>query len=156
MLKQASVDQVRQKQIPRENTRLIIAMCYYPRGINTELADDFRNTLAPDRALFKEWKELEKKVGHEQAFIQTNYEKRFYLSPVALFMLKSYTEESLSNNKDIYFICQCELGERCHREILLLTASKKYGAAIDTLFHNYPIYEERILQMDDKIKMWGQ
>lgn len=154
MLQQASVEQIRQQQIPRINTRLVIAMCYYPRGLKKKFSDDFRNILAPDRNLFKEWKEQEKIAGHEKAFIETDYENRFYLSPIALYMLKSYTEESVATNKDIFFICQCEMGQRCHREILLLTAAKKYGANIGPLYHQYPTYEQRILQMDDTIKLW--
>jgi hypothetical protein len=125
-------------------------MCYYPRGIKKEWRDDYRNDLAPDRKLFGQWKEFEKKSGHDQAFELSHYEERFHLSPVALFLLKKWSEEK----KTTYLVCQCHIGERCHREMLLLTAQKKYGAQIGRLYHSYPIYEKRIALLDDQIKLW--
>jgi uncharacterized protein YeaO (DUF488 family) len=149
MLLQASVDQVRKQEIPRENSLIIITMCYYPRGIKKEWRDDFRSILAPDRELFKEWKAFEKEKGHDEAFKLSHYEERFSLTPIALTLLKVYGE--WSREKDIYFVCQCKVGERCHREMLMLAAYKKYGAFVSNIFHTYPAFESRILKFHDKI-----
>ena len=150
MLKQASVEQVRNLQLPRENSHIVIAMCYYPRGIKKELSDEFRSELAPDRTLFTEWKEVEKAHGHDQAFITTRYEERFTLSPTGLYHLKKYSESPL----DTYLVCQCKTGERCHREMLLLTGKLKYQAPIDKVFNSYPTYEKRIPDLNDKLAFW--
>ena len=152
MLLQASVDQVRQQEISRDNSQIVITMCYYPRGVKKEWRDDFRSELAPDRKLFKDWKQLEKQAGHDQAFELSQYEDRFSLSPVALYHLKKYSE--LSHRQDIYFVCQCKIGEKCHREMLLLTAKEKYNASIGPVFHLYPVFKNRIAQLDDNLKFW--
>lgn len=150
MLKQGTVDQVRNQEIPRENSHIVITMCYYPRGIKKEWRDEFHSSLAPDRALFKEWKELEKTVGHDEAFTKSNYEARFNLTPLAIYHLKQYSE----SDKDVFFICQCKVGERCHREMLMLASKIKFAAKVDQIFHPYPIFEKRIPELDLKLKLW--
>jgi len=150
MLQQASVDQVRRQEIPRENSHIVIAMCYYPRGIKKEWRDDYRADLAPSRELFAEWKEFEKQAGHDEAFRLSHYEERFQLTPVALYLLKKYAEE----NRDTYLVCQCKVGERCHREMLLLTGREKYGARVGEIYNSYPIFQKRIAQLDDTLKLW--
>lgn len=152
MLKQASVEQIKQSEIPRKNSHIVIVMCFYPRGIKKELSDEYRKELAPDRPLFQDWKTFERGHGHDEAFRLANYEKRFTPSPTALFHLKEYSD--MSTSKDVYFVCQCALGERCHREMLLLTAQKRFGTKIDRVFHAYQEYEKRIPTLDDKIKLW--
>lgn len=142
MLKQASVDQIRAHALPRDKTLLVITMRYYPRGIKKEWRDDFRHDLAPDRQLFKEWKKFEKQVGHDRAFELSHYEERFSLSPSALQHLKQYAD--LSRTFDVFLICQCKVGERCHREMLMLMAQKKYNACIAPLFHDYPTFNSRL------------
>lgn len=152
MLKQASIEQIRRQEIPRANSHLVIAMAYHPRGIKKEWRDDYRGELAPDRELFKDWKEHEQKYGHAEAFARSNYEERFTPSPLALFHLQEYIR--LAEEKDVYLICQCQMGERCHREMLLLIARKKYGAKTDKIFHDYPTLEKRIPALDDQLKLW--
>lgn len=151
MLKQASVDQLRQQTLPREHSWIVIAMRHYPRGVKKEWSNEFRHILAPSEDLLREWKTFEKEFGHEHAFVASNYEERFELSPTALYLLKKYSEQS--HDKDIYLVCQCDLGERCHREMLLLIAQKKYGALIDPVFHTYPQLEKRIPLLNDTIKL---
>src|SRR5260370_1217573 len=83
LLKQASISQVREGKLSRENGYLSIDMCYYPRGLRKVLIDEYRSDLAPDRELFKEWKSFERAYGHEEAFRRSHYEERFKLSPAA-------------------------------------------------------------------------
>jgi uncharacterized protein YeaO (DUF488 family) len=140
MFKQGSVSQVRNQEIPREQSHIVITMCYYPRGVKKEWSDEFRNILAPSRELFKEWKDFEKSFGHDEAFKLSRYEERFELSRMALGYLQVYGESP----KDTYFICQCEVGERCHREMLLLVVKNKLAGKVEKIFHDYPIFEKRI------------
>ena len=140
--KQASVQQIRSGQITREHGYIVITMCFYPRGLKKELRDEYRSDLAPDRMLFKEFKKYQKEFGHEEGFLKSNYENRFTLNQNAIKHLQELSE--LSKTKDVYFVCQCEVGERCHREMLLLTAEKFFGVKIDTVFKKYSEYLNRI------------
>lgn len=142
MLKQASISEIRSGKISRKDGYLVAAMCFYPRGLKKELLDEYRAHLAPDRKLFKDWKEVEQKSGHEAAFTETSYEERFTLAPDALESLRRLTDISLT--RDVYIACQCEPGERCHREIVLLVAEHKFGAKIAPIHHEYPVFLKRL------------
>jgi hypothetical protein len=98
--------------------------------------------LAPDRVLFADWKEGERKEGHERAFELSRYQERFTLSPDGLESLRRLAD--VSRKREVFLACQCEIGERCHREMLLLTAKERFGAEIGRVFHSYPVYEERL------------
>jgi uncharacterized protein (DUF488 family) len=152
VLTQGSVDQVRKQEIPRVGSHIVIAMCFYPRQIKKEWRDDSITALGPDRTLFNEWKSWERQVGHEAAFAKVNYEARFTPTPIALYQLKKLAEISLEKN--VFLICQCQVGERCHREMLMLCAREKYGAAISEVFNQYPVFSTRIAGLDDEIKLW--
>lgn len=141
MLKQASAKQIRTGEVGRRHGHIAIAMCFYPRGLRKELRDEYRRNLAPDVKLFKEWQIHEKKSGHDEAFRLSRYEKRFTLSPEAMSDLERLS--ALSREKDVYVVCQCAVGERCHREILLLLAKKKFRAPISKVFHEYPDFFAR-------------
>ncbi len=143
-LKQASVKQIRSAELIREHSYIVITMCYYPRGLKKELRDEYRSDLAPDRLLFKEFKDYQKKIGHEEAFVKSNYENKFSLNENALQHLKELSE--LSKIKDVYLVCQCEVGKKCHREMLLLTAEKLFGAKIDFIYHSYSNYLDSIFR----------
>jgi len=151
VLKQASVQQVWAQELPRENSLIVICMCYYPRGVKKEWRDDYKKELAPDRELFREWKEAEKEKGHTEAFIVSHYEERFQLSWLGEQYLRYYCDESKA--KDVYFVCQCKVGEKCHREMLLLHGRLKFGAKIDKVFNDYSIYVSRISTDKDSIEL---
>ncbi|MEZ0392079.1 MAG: DUF488 family protein [Pseudobdellovibrionaceae bacterium] len=142
MLKQASIRQIQKSELTREQGYLVATMAFYPRGLKKELLDEYRAELAPDRELFKEFKEQQAKVGHEAAFEKSRYEERFHLGRRATETLKNLAR--MSQTQDVYLACQCEIGERCHREILLLIAEKEFGAKVDPLFHTYPVFEKRL------------
>lgn len=145
MLKQASVSQVRKQELTKNDGYLVIAMRFYPRGLKKELWDEYRSELAPQAELFKEWKEFEAEFGHEAAFEKSDYESRFELSRRSLAYLEELSK--MSQEKNVYLICQCDLGERCHREMLLLMAQKLFHAQTDSLSHSYPVFEKRIDEM---------
>lgn len=144
MLKQGSISQLRTGELNRQNGYIVIAMAFYPRGLKKELADEYRSNLAPDRELFREWKEFEASHGHEAAFQKSSYEQRFQLPPDAWESLRRLTD--VSRSKDVYLLCQCELGERCHREMVALAAQFKFKAEIAPLFNTYPVFESRLNQ----------
>src|SRR3989338_317626 len=112
--------------VTRANGYIVIAMCFYPRGLKKELRDEYLSSLAPDKALFKDWQEFAKRYGHEAAFVE----------------LERLTV--LSRQKDVYLVCQCSEGERCHREMLLLAAKKAFGAEIAPVSQEYPRFLARL------------
>ena len=136
MLRQASVGQLRRGEIARKDGTIVITMRFYPRGLRKELRDEYRADLAPDAALFKDFKRWQKEAGQEEGFRRSRYDERFSLSPQALERLKQLAD--LSQERDVFLVCQCEPGERCHREILLLLAKKRFGASIDRVRNEYP------------------
>lgn len=142
MLQQASLSQIRKGAITRKNGHIVVTMCWYPRGLRREVRDEYRHDLAPDRELFADWKKNKEKFGHEAAFVRSHYEKRFRLTAPALEHLSHLA--LLSHRKNVYLVCQCQLGERCHREMLLLLARAEYGAHIGMVYHTYPTFLRRI------------
>ncbi len=142
MLKQASINQIRSGALTRENGYIVISMCFYPRGLKKELKDEFRNDLAPTPELLKDFKHFQALEGHGAGFEKSHYEERFSLSRRAFEYFRWLAKSSVE--KDVYLVCQCELGERCHREILLLIAQKEFEIATDPVFHTYPIYLKRL------------
>jgi uncharacterized protein YeaO (DUF488 family) len=141
LLKQASAKQIRSGELTRKHGYLVVAMRFYPRGLRKNLRDEYRSDLAPELKLFKDFKKNQARFGHDRAFEKARYEKRFSLSERAMEHLRELSE--LSREKDVYLACQCEIGERCHREILLLLARKKFGARIGKVFHEYPTVMRR-------------
>jgi uncharacterized protein YeaO (DUF488 family) len=141
MLRQASIAQIRSGEVNRARGYVIAGMCYYPRGLRRLLLDEYRGDLAPDRELFREWKNVEKEEGHDAAFERTRYEERFRLSGKALATLRELSLRS--RDEEIFLACQCAVGERCHREMLLLLARDGLGAQIGEVFHEYPAWRKR-------------
>lgn len=142
MLKQASISEIRSGKISRKDGYIVAGMCFYPRGLKKELLDEYRSNLAPDRMLFKDWQTAQEKSGHDEAFNIVHYEERFTLEPGALESLRRLTD--ISRKQDVYIACQCEPGERCHREIVLLIAQHKFGAEIGPILHEYPVFLKRL------------
>lgn len=142
MIKQDSVKKVRGGILTRKDGYLIAAMCIYPRALPKPLLDEYLAALAPDRKLLADWKQVEAEEGHDQAFLKTQYEKRFQITDKLKYHLSRVAE--LAKTRDVILLCQCDLGERCHREMMMLMAQQKYGATIDKVFHEYPEFMARI------------
>lgn len=142
MLRQASVHQLRTGAIKRDTSHIALCMAIHPRNLPGSLRDEYQSCLAPDRELFDDFKEKQKKIGHNQAFAAVNYEERFQLGPEAMEELKRLA--ALSQEKVVYLVCQCSVGERCHRELLLLTAKELLGAKVGNIYHSYPAFEARL------------
>lgn len=141
MIEQASVGQLRRGELTRRHGHIAITMRYYPRGLRKELRDEYLGSLAPDKALFKDFKRWQPR-GHDAAFQKARYDERFWLGEEALAHLARLA--ALSRKKTVYLICQCEVGERCHREMLMLLARRRFRARIGKIHNAYP--DTRILR----------
>lgn len=143
MLKQGSVADVKNGVIPRDESYIVITMRFYPRFLKREFRDEFVCDLAPQKELLKEFNDAQRRLGnHNISFAEVDYEHRLYLSPAAVAHLRRLSE--LSVKKDVYLICICETGERCHREMLMLLAEQAFACRIGDVFHTYPIFMRRI------------
>jgi uncharacterized protein YeaO (DUF488 family) len=121
-------------------------MRFYPRFLRKELRDEFLAVLAPKKELLHDFNAAQKRLGnHNDSFAEVDYEQRFELSPKGLAELTRLAE--MSKEKDVYLLCVCNLGDRCHREILMLFAHKLYGTPIDKVFHTYPIVMSRLPEL---------
>lgn len=143
MLLQASVSQVRKREITRKQGYIVITMCFYPRGLRKTLRDEYRADLAPSRSLFKRWQKMRDKFGHDLAMKKAGYEEEFTLSSSGLENLERLSV--LAKKKKVFLVCQCAPGERCHREMLLMTAKKIFKAKIGPIYQRYPKYARRLV-----------
>lgn len=143
MLKQGSVYDLKSGVLKRSMGYIVVTMRFYPRFLRKELRDEFISDLAPTKELLEDFNAAQKLSGdHNRAFADVEYEQRFELSSSAMSRLKQLA--LASHKKDVYLICICASGERCHREMLLLLAHKIYGCKVDKVFHEYPDFMARL------------
>jgi uncharacterized protein YeaO (DUF488 family) len=148
MFKQCSVADIKNKSLPRENSHLVVAMRFYPRFLKKELRDEFVCDLAPTKELLADFNAAQKRLGtHNESFGAVDYEQRFRLSAAGWSHLKRLVE--LSHTKDVYISCICQLGDRCHREMLLLMSRELFGCEIGQVFHSYPVFMRRLPDLGD-------
>jgi hypothetical protein len=115
----------------------------YPRFINRQLRDEYLSCLASDHQLFNDWLSSKRYTqDHNGAFSKVKFEDRFRLTPLALEELKRLS--ALSLKKDVYLVCQCPVGQRCHREMLLLLAHKLFHADVEPIRNAYPVFQKRL------------
>jgi uncharacterized protein YeaO (DUF488 family) len=146
MLYQASVQDLRDGRVNRERGLVVVTMRKYPRGLAREKRDLYRPDLAPDAELFADFKRLEGELGnHDQAFIAADYETRFRLTRTSLHELEELCEKAA--DQDVFLICQCSIGQRCHRELLLLLARHHFGVEIEGPKNEYPKFVERLADL---------
>jgi hypothetical protein len=144
MLKQASVGDLKSEKISRDQgDYIVISMCFYPRFVRRELRDEYLSDLAPDRVLFGEFKRVQRATGdHNGAFARVSYEKRFALTNEGIEHLARLS--TLAHERDVYLVCQCTVGERCHREMLLLMAKQWFTAKAEPPTNDYPVFRKRL------------
>ncbi len=145
MLYRASVLDVRDKRISRSRTHIAVVMQHYPRFLKKELVDEYVRSLAPEKTLFTEFKAKDRELkDHNRAFAEVNYEARFGLSEKGFADLDRLVE--LSRTKDVCLICQCVAADKCHADLLLVIARKRFGANTPPLRHSYPLFETHYRQ----------
>lgn len=143
MLTQASVAQVKSGEFPRQKSHIVITMRFYPRFLRKELRDEFVSDLAPVKELLHDFNAAQKRLGsHNPAFAEVDYESRFQLTARGREHLRRLSE--MSKEKDVYLVCICDIGERCHREILMLVANKLFECNIGMVHHTYPVIMKRL------------
>src|SRR4051794_17301672 len=109
-------------------------MRHHPRGLSSELRDEYISALAPEPELFQDFRGALEGRGHNEAFEAVDYEERFWLSEKGIGELKRITDASQS--EDVHLVCQCRIGQKCHRELLMIWASLAFRARIDETFHD--------------------
>jgi uncharacterized protein YeaO (DUF488 family) len=143
MLRRASVSDLREGRVSKDSSYIVVPMRFYPRGIARELVDEYVRELAPSDELFSEFKARERKLAnHNSSFYLVNYESRFAITPEGWARLEEFS--TFSREREVVLICQCRDFDRCHCDLLLLTAQKRFGAEIKGLIFDYPIYRERL------------
>ena len=143
MLKQATVEDVSNKRITRIHGHVVVVTQYYPRFLRKNLIHEYVRDLAPTRELLKEFKSEERESGdHDEAFDDISYEEKFSFSKEGIEQLKRLAEISIA--RDVYLVCHCKIGQRCHREILMLTARELFGAKIGKLNFDWEKFASRL------------
>jgi uncharacterized protein YeaO (DUF488 family) len=144
MLRKGTVADLFSGALTRAQGHIVVAMCLYPRGLSKAKRDEYCKALAPDRNLLDAFHaERERLHGdHNAAFLTCGYQRRFTLSVNGVAELKRLAE--LSAARDVYLVCQCEAGQRCHRELLLILAKRWWQAQTELRTFSYPEFEKRI------------
>ena len=143
MIKQATVEDIANLRVTKRHGLIVVCTRYYPRFLKRKLVDDYFGVLAPTKELLTEFKGTEEKLGdHDAAFAEVDYESKFNLSESGFAKLQDLSV--ISKERDVYLVCHCKLGQRCHREILLIIASQKFHASAGRIYFNYPTFEARL------------
>lgn len=143
MLRQATVSDLIRDRVSPEKAYVVITMRRYPRFINRRLRDEYLACMSPEKELFEDWLGAKRKHDdHNGAFARSKFEQRFEIGEDGLEHLARLS--AMAVDRDVYLVCQCAEGLRCHREMILLTAKKLFGAKTEKLKNAYPIYERRL------------
>lgn len=136
MLRRASVSEIKSGSLSKKGGLLVVTMRMYPRFLSKSLVDDYKPLLSPQKDLFERYREFKKRIGDQnEAFELAQYQREFALSREGLKDLQALAE--VSKKQDVYMICQCAKDERCHVDLMLLIAQKKWGAEIGNLPYTY-------------------
>src|SRR4051812_13971517 len=137
MLFRAPVRELKRGRIARRRSYTVVVTQHYPRGLGKELVDEYRRSLAPERALFVEFKALDRELGdHDRAFETVRYEERFTIGAEGASDLKRLGE--LARERDVILFCQCLAPERCHADLLLLMARHWFASPTSIVRVRYP------------------
>jgi uncharacterized protein YeaO (DUF488 family) len=151
MLRQASVSDLVSDRVSREKGYVVITMRRYPRFVNRLLRDEYLACMSPDRPLFEDWLTAKRKFqDHNGAFGKVKFEQRFDVDLEGLAHLERIC--ALAEKKEVYLVCQCHEGKRCHREFLLILAKKLFKAKVEKPKNTYPVFEKRIPAFRKKLK----
>ncbi|MGZ3768706.1 MAG: DUF488 family protein, N3 subclade [Bdellovibrio sp.] len=143
MIKRASVAEIKDGKITKAMGYLVVTMRMYPRFLPKALVDDYRQSLSPQADLFARYREFKKKTGDQnKSFQMAHYQEEFELSDAGMKDLAELVE--ISKKQNVYMICQCSLHERCHVDLMLLIAQKKFGARIGKLPFDYMTFNSRM------------
>lgn len=143
MLKQASVTDLTMGRVSKDQGHIVITMRRYPRFVNKKLRDEYLTCMSPEKKLFEDWLEKKRKYqDHDGAFFKSHFEERFEINEEGFEHLARLC--FLAETQDVYLICQCKTGERCHREFLLIMAKRLFSANVELPKNRYPVFEKRV------------
>ena len=151
MLKQASVSDLVSDRVSRETSYIVITMRRYPRFVNRLLRDEYLTCMSPDWPLFEDWLAAKRKFNdHDGAFAKAKFEERFDVNDEGLEHLARLC--AMAADRDVYLVCQCHTGHRCHREFLLIMAKRLFKANVEKPRNAYPIFEKRMPDFRRRLK----
>lgn len=145
MIRQATVADIGAKRVTRIHGHVVVVTQYYPRFLKKNLIHEYAHDLAPTRKLLTEFKTAERADAdedHDRAFDDVDYESKFTLSAEGLASLQRLAE--ISRERTVYLVCHCKVGQRCHREILMIAAEKLFGAKIGKVHFPWTTIRKRI------------
>lgn len=136
MLRQATVEDISNSRVTKRHGRIIVVTRYYPRFLKKPLITEYEGNLAPTKELLTEFKDAEREIGdHNAAFEQVDYEAKFTLNDEGLARLEELSIAAQA--EEIYFVCHCAMGQKCHREILMRMAAEFYSAPVARTYFDY-------------------
>ena len=143
MIRQATVSDVAQSRVTKSHGQIVVVTQYYPRFLKRKMIHEYLHSLAPSRELLTEFKDAEKESGeHDLAFEKIDYESKFRLGGEGKAELERLA--SLSKTGHVFLVCHCEVGQRCHREILMVIAKVMFDADIGKLSFSWETIRRRI------------
>jgi uncharacterized protein YeaO (DUF488 family) len=153
VFRQARVEDIGNRRITKTHGQIVVVTQYYPRFLKRSLIHEYQHGLTPTRELLKDFKDAEKSAierlgkdkiseAHNQAFDDVGYEDKFTLTPDAISELGRLAE--IAKTGDVYLVCHCKIGDRCHREILMLYAEVNFESKISKISYPWIKIRERI------------
>lgn len=143
MLRQGTVSDLITRRVSRDDAYVVITMRRYPRFVSRQLRDEYLTCMSPEPRLFEDWLSAKRRHrDHDGAFARARFEERFDVNDEGLGHLARLC--AMARRKDVYLVCQCHAGLRCHREFLLILARQLFHADAEKPKNKYPIFEKRI------------
>lgn len=150
MLRQASVSDLIRDRVSVDTGYIVITMRRYPRFISRQLRNEYLSCMSPEPKLFEDWLSAKRRhQDHDGAFARARFEQRFAVGEEGLMHLARLSERARA--QDVYLVCQCPTGERCHREFLLILAKELFGAPAERPRNAYPVFRRRVAALRRKL-----
>jgi uncharacterized protein YeaO (DUF488 family) len=147
MLKQASVADLRAGRVTRDDGYLVVTMRYYPRFLRRDRRDEYLRVMSPEGELLDEMLALKRRMGdHNLGWARSGFDRLFKISEEGWSELQRLVD--LSRKRDVYLVCSCGEGQKCHRELLLILADRFLGAQIAPLRCEYAEFERRLDRLE--------
>ena len=143
MLRQGSVSDLISERVTRDEAYIVITMRRYPRFVNRRYRDEYLTCMSPEKKLFEDWLSAKRAhQDHDGAFKRCHFEERFWIEEEGFEHLARLC--ALAAKQDVYLICQCATGKKCHREFVLILAKKVLKASVEKPKNEYPVFEKRV------------
>lgn len=155
MLRQASLSDLSHGRVQRGRDYVVITMRRYPRFLRREDRDEYHTSMSPEAKLLEDWLTAKRKHDdHDGAFSRSRFEQRFKITEEGLENLRRLSE--LARGRDVYLVCRCPEGQRCHRELLLMMAKELFPRTrVEKPRNPYPVFARRIRGLRAKLAAKG-